>query len=276
MNFPVIHDVQRMLQCLLLITLTACSTLNLKQDKATEIGQKSGLTATILQTVHFPIFTQLRISQAGEELNIYIEGEAPSRLADPTPDIPLALKLAAQDPSANVAWLARPCQYLQAQSANCRSDYWNSQRYSRELVDAMNKAVNQLKAKSGARRLHLIGYAGGATMALLIAAQRPDIASLRTIAGNLDTDAFTDLHQLPPLTAESNPLRHATVLAKIPQNHWLGQNDTVVPPALVNRYANAVGKGNCTRLQVVLKATHEQGWEKRWIDFLNTPLPCGD
>ncbi|MCB4361072.1 alpha/beta hydrolase family protein [Quatrionicoccus australiensis] len=263
-----------------MLLLASCASLLSEREQAANIGQKSGLTATTLQTQRFPIFAQTRISQPGQELNIYIEGDGDAWLsrnqlsADPTPVNPLALKLAALDPAANVAWLARPCQYVLADSANCRADHWSTLRYSRELVNALDAAITQLKTRVAAQRLNLIGYSGGATMALLIAAQRNDIASIRTVAGNLDTDAFTSHHQVTPLGPESNPLRHAATLAKIPQTHWLGQNDTSIPPPLANRYANAVGQGNCTRLQTVANATHSGGWEKRWIDFLNTPLPC--
>jgi pimeloyl-ACP methyl ester carboxylesterase len=260
--------------------LASCASLRSEREQAEKIGQNSGLTAATLQTPHFPIFAQTRISQPGQELTIYIEGDGDAWLsrnqlsADPTPVNPLALKLAALDPAANVAWLARPCQYLLAQSPNCSADYWSTQRYSRELVVALDAAITQLKTQAAAQRLNLIGYSGGAAMALLIAAQRNDIASVRTIAGNLDTEAFTRHHQVTPLAPESNPLSHAEALAKIPQIHWLGENDNTIPPPLAYRYANAVGQGNCTRLQTVANATHSSGWEKRWIDYLNTPLPC--
>lgn len=262
------------------LLLAGCASLLSERDQATKIGQNSGLTAATLQTPRFPIFAQTRISQPGQELNIYIEGDGDAWLsrqqvsADPTPVNPLALKLAALDPAPNVVWLARPCQYVLAASPNCRTEHWSTQRYSQELVDALDTAITQSKARSGAERLNLIGYSGGATMALLIAAQRKDIASVRSIAGNLDTEAFTSHHQVTPLAPGSNPLRHAEALAKIPQIHWLGQNDTTLPPHLANRYANAVGQGNCTRLQTVANATHSAGWESRWNDFLNTPLPC--
>jgi predicted esterase len=265
----------------LAITLLAsCASLRSEREQAEIIGQNFGLTATTLPTPLFPIFAQTRISQPGQELNIYIEGDGDAWLnrnqlsTDPTPVNPLALKLAALDPAANVAWLARPCQYVLAQSPHCRADHWSTQRYGRELVAALDAAITQLKTRAAAQRLNLIGYSGGATMALLIAAQRNDIASVRTIAGNLDTEAFTRHHQATPLAPESNPLSHAEALAKIPQIHWFGENDNTIPPPLANRYANAVGQGNCTRLQTVTNATHSSGWEKRWIDYLNTPLPC--
>ena len=262
------------------LLLAGCASLLSEREQAEKIGLNSGLTATTLQMPRFPIFAQTRINQPGQAINIYIEGDGDAWLSrhqvssDPTPVNPLALKLAGLDPAPNVVWLARPCQYVLAASPNCRAEHWSTQRYSRELVVALNAAISQIKTRAGAEQLNLIGYSGGATMALLIAAQRNDIASVRTIAGNLDPEAFTRHHQVTPLAPESNPLRHAEVLAKIPQIHWFGQNDNTIPPPLANRYANAVGQGNCTRLQTVANATHSSGWEKRWIDFLNTPLPC--
>ncbi len=264
----------------LLPVFTGCSSLRTEREQAETRGQRSGLTATTLQTPRFPVFAQTRMSQPGQDLTIYIEGDGDawqSRTqiaADPTPVNPLALTLATLDPAPNLAWLARPCQYVLAQSPHCRADHWSTQRYGREMVDALDAAISQLKTQASAQHLNLIGYSGGATMVLLIAAQRKDVASIRTVAGNLDTEAFTRYHHVSPMAPESNPLRHADALAKIPQIHWLGQNDTTVPPQLADRYADAVGKGQCTRLQTVTDATHSSGWEQHWNEFLNTPLPC--
>jgi predicted esterase len=265
---------------LVLSLLASCASLRSEYGQALEFGQQSGLSAQILQTPNFPLLTQVRIKQVGNAITVYIEGDGAawksrSELStDPTPITPLALKLAALDPAPNVAWLARPCQYLLAQSPRCRSDYWNTQRYSSELAATIDSAINQLKAQAGANRVHLVGYSGGATMALLIAARRSDVSRIYTVAGNLDTEAFTTHHGVTPFPSQDNPLGRADKLAAIPQIHWFGQDDSVIPPKLAARYASTVGVGHCVSTQTVANATHASGWEQRWPDLLNTPLPC--
>lgn len=252
-----------------LFSLSACTLLTTTADKPPEeTAQKLTLTAETLQTPRFGLQTQSRIKQAGDDLTIYIEAEVSASSK------PLSLRMALQDPAPNVVWLVQPCYLSSDRFVDCNTALWHPQRYHPARIEAINTAIEQIKTQSGAKKLHLIGHSGGGTIALLIAAKRQDVATVKTIAANLDTDAFARNHQIIPVAAESNPLRHAAVLKNIAQNHWLGQNDEIVPPYLANKYANQVGKGNCLRLQVVPNASHDQGWEKRWLDFLNTPLPC--
>lgn len=95
----------------------------------------------------------------------------------------MGLKLAALDASPNVVYLARPCQYVW--SPLCSDIYWTDRRFAVEVVEAMSAAIDRLILPG--QKLHLVGYSGSGAVAVLVAARRPDVVSLRTIAGNLDT-----------------------------------------------------------------------------------------
>ena len=81
---------------------------------------------------------------------------------------------------------------------------------------AVNRAIDALKAASGALGIALAGYSGGGAMAALIAARRPDTVCLVTVAAPLDTGAWTQAIGVSPLRTSLNPLDHAARLASLP------------------------------------------------------------
>ena len=127
------------------------------------------------------------------------------------------------------------------------------------------------RGRAGA--LHLIGYSGGATLAVLIAARRTDVVSIRTVAGNLDTDEFVRLHGLSPMPLSVNPIVEARRVAGIPQIHFAGSDDRVVPPSIAARYVSAVG-GHCVQIRLVARMTHEGPWDQRWPALLTEQPRC--
>ena len=221
-----------------------------------------------------------RIGAPREPIDIYIEGDGhawQSRSApalDPTPRQAMGLKLAAKDPAANVVYLARPCQFT-GHDSNCDAVYWTSKRYSREVIAAMNDAVSHYADLAPGSGLHLIGYSGGGTLAVLIAMLRNDVASIRTVAGNLDVDEVTRLHSVSPMPLSVNPINEAYRVAAIPQIHFSGAADRVVPPSIAQRFARAAG-GTCVQTRIIAGVGHESGWDERWPSLL-TELPrCGN
>lgn len=242
-----------------------------------------------IDTPEFSFLTYQKINDTLADLHIYIEGDGRSYLPgnrvsdDPTPHQPLALKLALLDPHANVVYLARPCQYLPiGQNAACVPTVWTNLRFSEKIIHAMDQAVTQIKQGRKTRQLkskplHLIGFSGGACIAVLIAARRTDVASIRTVAGDLDHQRMTEYHHTLPLDAAClNPKDSVSALCHLPQHHFTGAKDTVVPPFISEEFVLATQKINprCVRRTVLKAATHHEGWEEAWPNLLQAPIDC--
>jgi dienelactone hydrolase len=211
----------------------------------------------------------------GELLRVYIEGDGRAYITasqpsgDPTPITNTLIRMAAAD-SANTAYLARPCQFFK--HSGCKLSSWTTGRFSRANVQAMNSALDDLKSRAGAKRLELVGYSGGAAIALLLAAQREDVAQVQTIAGTLDHVAWTELKRLRPLDGSLNPSDYGRQLGSIPQRHFVGTADQVVPPSVAASYIRKA-KPACVEL-VTTSASHAQGFEGAWYELKDKPIRC--
>lgn len=238
----------------------------------------AALQKSFLKTSSLTLTAYTRCAAPGDPLHLYIEGDGAAWLSrarlsdDPTPRTPLVLELAVRDPAKNLAYLARPGQYAADGVPGIDAAYWSDKRFSVEVVRAVYEAIDILKERTGARRVHLIGYSGGAAVAVLVAVQRDDVASLRTVAGNLDPEAVNRRHRVSPLTASLNPMDAAGSLRGLPQRHFVGSRDAVIPRHVVEAFVTRAGGGS--RITVVEGATHTRGWRERWRDLLGVP-PSG-
>lgn len=195
-------------------------------------------------------------------LTIMIEGDGLSWLnqhmpsLDPTPIDAEGLRLALTMPE-SVVYLARPCQFVMSDA--CTQRDWTEARYHPRLVAVMDAAIDQLKAQYGGKQVVLAGYSGGGVMAALIAARRADVTELVTIAANLDTAAWTKHHGLAPLTGSLNPADDWASLATIPQRHYVGADDTTVPPSIAHAYA-ARFPSNAKPEIIIIPGRGHGGW----------------
>lgn len=209
----------------------------------------------------------------GNVLTVYIEGDGLAWLssstpsADPTPRDPLALRLALIQPQGNAAYLARPCQYVDAAASGCNVKYWTSHRFAPEVVEASDVAVEQLKQKFSAKAIELVGYSGGGAIATLIAARRKDVVRLVTVAGNLDHEAWTRLHRDAPLTGSLNPARHWPTLVSVPQMHFSGGSDRNVSFEVAKSFQARFPESQQPRLQLVDGFDHTCCWAEKWPDL---------
>lgn len=220
----------------------------------------------------FDLLALARRSSSAETLSIYIEGDGapwaglhhPPR--DPTPRTPVALLLAAADPSPALVWLGRPCQYLDAAAlARCDSAYWTGKRFAPEVIAAYDAAATQLKDQSGARLLRLVGYSGGGVISALLAARRGDVERVVTVAAPLSVADWVAFHDLSPLAGSLDPRRDT---ATRPGVHFAGANDKTVPPAIVAGYVRAKGG----RLETIAGFDHECCWARDWPQLLKRAL----
>ncbi|MDO8801844.1 alpha/beta fold hydrolase [Phenylobacterium sp.] len=209
---------------------------------------------------------------AGELLTVVIEGDGDAHgrkgqpSADPTPHDPLGFRIAQAWPQGPVAWLGRPCQYVR--DTACTPSDWTTGRYSEAAVAASSLAVDELKRRSGAARLRLVGWSGGGTMAALLAARRTDVAVLVTLASPLDLAAWTQWHGASPLAGSLDPA-DATLPPGIVQLHVLGRFDQVVPPALGEASARRLGG-----TVLVWREKHTCCWAKRTHRLLALAQPA--
>ncbi len=204
-------------------------------------------------------------------LTIYIEGDglawvdARTPSFDPTPARPLGLQLAIQDPGHQAVYLGRPCQYITGHDRrHCSNRYWTSHRFAPEIITATNLAINQLKQRYHATSLILVGYSGGGAIAALSAARRNDVIRLVTVAGNLDTQAWTHGQRLSPLTGSLNPADEWQALSAIPQWHYVGANDTVIEPDIAQSYQRRFPSGQQPALLTVPGFDHDCCWVAAW------------
>ncbi|MES2741248.1 MAG: alpha/beta fold hydrolase [Pseudomonadota bacterium] len=211
-------------------------------------------------------------------LTVYIEGDGLAWLSgdmpspDPTPLAPVALAMALAQPRGAAAYLSRPCQYLPTQ-APCQRALWTNRRLAPEVVTAMDAAMSTLKARFGASRLVLVGYSGGGAIAALVAARRDDVARLVTVAGNLDTDAWTRWHRVTPLDGSLNPASAWAALATTPQLHWIGELDQVVPAAIAQAYAARFPAAARPALRLVPGYGHTCCWARDWATLWEQSQP---
>lgn len=263
-----------------MVLLTACVSsmpaVDDRQGTADGIAAEAGLNGFILPLSPFLIQSYAR--GRGDSLTVYIEGDGfawasrtqPS--TDPTPFNPLALRLAARDPSPAVAYLARPCQYVMASACNRR--YWAGARFSEEVIAAMDEAVSAAKSNAGASQVHLVGFSGGGAVVALLAVRRSDIASLRTVAGYLDHVALNEAINVSPLSGSLDPMQVASSLQNLPQLHLSGSSDNVIPPWVAENFVEAQGMDACAETVVIDGAGHNAGWAEVWPDLLDRALPC--
>lgn len=262
----------------IVLPLAGCAGLD-RDSTADALAGGAGMTRALIATDDFVLTSFSRITDPGAPVTVYIEGDGLAWLSrtevslDPTPRNPVGLRLAALDRSANVLYLARPCQYTPPKNnPRCASAYWTSHRFAEAVVASLDQAITRLlpAVDSG---LHLVGYSGGATVAVLLAARRRDVLSLRTVAGNLDHQAVNRHHRVSPLRESLDPMAVAPRLAGLPQLHLVGGRDDVVPPAIAEGFAARVADRRCVAIRQVVEAKHESGWDEAWRTALAEGMP---
>ncbi|HED17461.1 MAG TPA: alpha/beta hydrolase [Gammaproteobacteria bacterium] len=207
----------------------------------------------------------------GDRIYVYLPGDGSPWInrshisEDPTPLNPLTLKLMHKGPQPAI-YLGRPCYHGLAQSPECDPRYWTSARYSITVVASMRAALHRLVGSYPDIKITLIGYSGGGTLAVLIAADFAEVDQLVTLAGNLDTDAWTEQHRYSPLVDSLNPALQAPLPASIRQRHFTGELDQNISVNIVQKFANNQHDAEVT---IVPGFTHQCCWEQRWPQLLD-------
>lgn len=202
-----------------------------------------------------------------DELHIYIEGDGqawkslhtPSK--NPTPKSPIMLKLMTLDTTPSI-YVGRPCYFLQ--NEKCNVLLWTFARYGDDVLSTLTQAYQQLGSRYDS--LTLIGHSGGGTLAMLIAPRLNKAKTVVTLAGNLDSEAWTLHHQYSPLHLSHNPAKRSPLPNHIRQFHYAGSKDTNVLP----RFIEKIAKREKAQYKVMEGFDHTCCWEQVWSRILNS------
>lgn len=188
-----------------------------------------------INTDSYDIATYQHITNSRSPVHIYIEGDGHAFNAhgmatnNPTPRGTMMRDLTMRDTSANVAYIARPCQFIM--SPTCTKSDWTDGRFSEKIIDSMAVAIKDI---AGTRPIILVGYSGGGLLAGLIINRHPEIKVKKwiTIAGVPNHTAWTQYFG-------DSPLIKSLDLDKLPNTpavHYIGLRDRVVPPELSRKF----------------------------------------
>lgn len=246
-----------------LFLISACTS---PTDKFLRYANSHNLSQNIVQAADFQLQT-FSNAASGNTLAIYLDGDGTPWVRgrhpafDPTPRSLMALQLMQQD-SRPAIYIGRPCYFELGPDHLCSNELWTQGRYSHEVVDNINTAVTNLLHNSHYQSVQLIGFSGGGALAMLIANRRNDIDSVITVAGNLNTHAWTKHHGYLPLTSSLNPADDPSLT--IPSLHLIGGRDLAVPPKIIESYLNN-HSGN--RL-LFPEFNHHCCWSEEWPNIL--------
>ena len=264
----------RLVWVFILLGLAGCVDLapESRWQHADQLADKAGWQKLRIPTDKFVLsaYVPKNIAQAAT-LTVYIEGDGLAWLSrsqasdDPTPRNPVGLELALRHPQGMAAYLARPCQYVEANDVkNCREFYWTRGRFAPDVIEASNQAISVLKKRAGADKLVLVGYSGGGAVAALVAARRNDVVRLVTVAGNLDHRAWTSMHHVPALEESLNPADEWRALLHIPQTHFVGERDEVVGRDVADSYASRFPSDRRPEIVTIPDFDHVCCWVEKW------------
>ena len=263
---------------LVLFLFSGCQTTD-SLKTTTQLARQKHLSIQIIQTSGFPIMAmQPGFDKSSDILRIYIEGDGKAWMrsgrpsSNPTPVNRLVHKIMTEDEKRDIAYLARPCQFIM--QPDCSSYIWTFGRYDQKVIDSINEAITKLKQQYDFKQLELIGYSGGATIALIIAAKRNDVISVRTVAGNLDPEFTNNFHKVSPMPTALNPVSFANNLKQVPQIHFYGENDLIIPKGISDHYLKYFVDSTCIQTVLVEKASHHDGWAEKWAGLLTKEAQC--
>ncbi len=265
-------------QCISVILLAlvsgACTTPAARNDS---LAAANGFTRQIVTGTdfsHLVFMANQRVDTYRKKpvWHVYIEGDGTPWIrrrvvaTDPTSAEPLMLQLMAQD-SHPLVYLGRPCYHGMATDPACNPWLWTYGRYSEQVVESMSAALASLVSDNAMTSLVLIGHSGGGTLAMLLAERVPQARLVVTLGGNLDMDAWTARHGYTKLVSSLNPAHRPPLPRHIDQLHYVGENDSNVPPEMLEA---AVSQQKNAKVFVLDGLGHEHGWGAYWAEILHT------
>jgi dienelactone hydrolase len=259
----------RLIVAFVVATVAGCAT---PERSAQTLARSNGLAPLLLQGTGFQHHAFAAVRGPPGLLVLFIEGDGSPWIrgwwpwsgwriaADPTSRQPLALELAVATP-ASVLYLGRPCYLEVRRPSECSEPLWASERYSSAIVASMSAAAATYIAEHHFEQVLIVGYSGGGTLAALMARNLPHASGLVAIAGNLDPDAWAQLHGYLPLQGSLNPSLEPPLPADLKQWYLVGERDSNVPAAATARYFARVPKD---RVWSYARFDHKCCWVEAW------------
>jgi hypothetical protein len=198
-------------------------------------------------------------------LRIYIEGDGAPWVTpyhpplDPTPEVPIALKMATEDSDSPLLYLGRPCQYLERMElAACDPRYWTTHRFSPDVLARYDTLLTALKNEYEIKHFELIGYSGGGVLAMLLGGHRKDVIRVVTVASPLALNQWTGWHGVSEMPDSIDPSKEN--LAYPESIHFFGAKDRVVPFVVSSEFIAGIG----ARYHVMPRFNHDCCWASHW------------
>jgi len=255
---------------IVLAALAACST---PAERITNEATSYGFSSRVIEGGGFS-HQIYRNNHKGHSqkatLHVYLEGDGTPWInhewvaSDPTPRIPLMLRLMAKDMLPSL-YLGRPCYHGYSHAPPCTPDLWTGARYSERVVASMSQVLDKLIEVEGIKSLVFFGHSGGGALAVLLAERYPETQAVITIAGNLDIAAWAEMHRYTQLHRSLNPASRPALDPGIHQLHLIGERDTNITPQLIEGFES---RQQNSELVVVSDFDHVCCWTKLWPDVL--------
>jgi hypothetical protein len=259
----------------IVVFLSGCGKYSLENriQLADDLSEKNNFVKKDINTHDFTIRTYSKIKKPFAPLKIYLEGDGFAWVDkytisnDPTPINPISLKLAISDNSKNVAYIARPCQYVQ--SVQCNDLYWSDKRYSKEIIENINEVVSQIKKNSKAEKLEIIGFSGGGAIAVLLSSMRNDVTKIITVAGNINHKLLHEHHHIVPMMQSLDAIDVVNKVSHIKQIHFVGGNDKIVPLKIAQSFQKKSKVKKNIQIIIIPDGTHTKKWDIMWKEYLD-------
>ena len=251
----------------------SCLGCSSPEIKFSQQAKTFGFEKTIVQGPLFEHVVYIKHSTGNNDtLHIYLDGDGSAWInhrwisSNPTPRNTLVLRLMQQDEK-TALYIGRPCYHGFSQAPQCTPKLWTSHRYSHTVLNSMLAAIHEMINQHKTRRIILIGYSGGGTLAVLLAEHLPDISGVITIAANLDIEAWADYHTYSRLTGSLNPAQQKPLNKSIFQMHLAGGRDNNIPVSQISFF---VERQFSAQLRVFNDYDHHCCWEEKWPTILKS------
>ena len=251
---------KKLLFLFLFLALTACQTINPSSELSLFTHSKIKGKTTNISLWSKNIQPQSRV-------RIYIDGNADKNEKNEARiQNPIALKLAKKDKYPHIIYMARPCFF--SEDTVCSSAVWSEGQYMPEVIDEMKIVLDKLQKKYKLSEVEIVGYDGGAAIALLLASRVKTMKiDVITVAGIVDTQQSALLADIELNEHSLNPAKEPLSMSTIKQIHYVGLKDKTVSPIITRDFLKRLPNPYSIQMKALPNADHDN-WDRFKLDFI--------